>query len=204
MNKEKSNHLVHFAVTIISKDRPGIVADTSEVLFRLGCNIEDSSCTMLGGDFALILIISHEAPFSKSRLSDEFKALQERTGLVVNLRTLHEDELAPVKDEGELCLISVYGSDQPGIVYRVTKALAERKVNITDLNTRLIGTKEAPVYVLMLEAILPSGMTVEATSQMLEFLRTELNVEIGVRAITPVSLELIVSGRKHRCPYKKY
>jgi glycine cleavage system transcriptional repressor len=187
MHKERNN-LAHFAVTIISKDRPGIVADTSEVLFRLGCNIEDSSCTMLGGDFALILIISHEAPFSKSRLSDEFKALQERTGLVVNLRTLHEDELAPVKDEGELCLISVYGSDQPGIVYRVTRALADSKVNITDLNTRLIGTKEAPVYVLMLEAILPPGMTVDSTSQMLEFLRTELNVEIGVRAITPVSL----------------
>lgn len=188
MPKEKIHHLVHFAVTIISKDRPGIVADTSEVLYRLGCNIEDSSCTMLGGDFALILIISHEAPFSKARLSEEFKALHERTGLVVNLRTLHEDELASVKDEGELCLISVYGSDQPGIVYRVTKALAENRVNITDLNTRLIGTKEAPVYVLMLEAILPAGMTVDATSQMLEPLRKDLSVEIGVRAITPVSL----------------
>jgi len=92
------------------------------------------------------------------------------------------------KDTGELCLISVYGSDQPGIVYRVTKALAESRVNITDLNTRLIGTKEEPVYVLMLEAILPAGMTVDATSHMLESLRSDLNVEIGVRAITPVSL----------------
>ena len=164
MTAKKCKHLAHFAVTIISKDRPGIVADTTEVLYRLGCNIEDSSCTMLGGDFAMILIVSHEKPFSKSRLSDEFRVLQERTGLVVHLRTLHEDEIAPVKDEGELCLISVYGSDQPGIVYRVTKALAESKVNITDLNTRLIGTKEEPVYVLMLEAILPAGMTVECTS----------------------------------------
>ena len=116
---------------------------------------------MLGGDFAMILIVTHEKPFSKSRLSDEFRILQERTGLVVHLRTLHEDEISPVKDEGELCLISVYGSDQPGIVYRVTKALAESRVNITDLNTRLIGTKEEPVYVLMLEAILPAGMSVE-------------------------------------------
>jgi len=188
MSKEKINHLAHFAVTIVSKDRPGIVADISEVLFRLGCNIEDSSCTMLGGDFALILIISHEAPYTKSVLTDEFKSLQERTGLVVNLRELDENEIIPVKAEGELCLISVYGSDQPGIVYRVTKALAESRINITDLNTRLIGTKEAPVYVLMLEAILPAGMTIDSTSQMLEFLRTELNVEIGVRAITPVSL----------------
>jgi len=188
MNSERIKHFAHFAVTIISKDRPGIVAETTEVLYRLGCNIEDSSCTMLGGDFAMILIVTHEKPFSKALLSDEFRILQERTGLVVNLRTLHEDEISHVKSPGELCLISVYGSDQPGIVYLVTKSLAESKVNITDLNTRLIGTPEEPVYVMMLEAILPAGMSVAATSEMLEPLRTELNVEIGVRAITPVSL----------------
>ena len=187
MTRENSDGLAHFAVTIISKDRPGIVADTTEVLFRLGCNIADSSCTMLGGDFAMILIVSHEKPFTKARLADEFRALHERTGLVVHLRSLHEDELTMQSSDGELCLISVYGSDQPGIVYRVTRMLADKKVNITDLNTRLIGTKEEPVYVLMLEAILPPELTVESTSEMLEPLRRELSVEIGVRAITPVS-----------------
>src|SRR5512138_2764363 len=188
MSECRKGNLVHFAVTIISKDRPGIVADTTEVLYRLGCNIEDSSCTMLGGDFAMILIVSHEKPFTKARLADEFRLLQERTGLHIHVRTLHEDEIAPVEEEGELCLISVYGSDQPGIVYRVTRALADRQVNITDLNTRLIGAKDAPVYVLMLEAILPVGMSVDDTATLLESLKNELNVEIGVRAITPVSL----------------
>lgn len=188
MTRKSADPLAHFALTIISKDRPGIVADTTEVLYRLGCNIADSSCTMLGGDFAMILIVTHERPFAKSRLADEFRILQEKTGLVVHLRTLHEDELLPATDGGELCLISVYGSDQPGIVYRVTRALADCRINITDLNTRLIGTKEEPVYVLMLEAILPGGMSVDATSAMLEPLRRELQVEIGVRAITPVSL----------------
>ena len=178
----------HFAVTIISKDRPGIVADTTEVLYRLGCNIEDSSCTMLGGDFAMILIVTHDKPFPKTRLADEFRSLQERTGLTVQLRTLHEDEFRHPREEGELCLFSVYGSDKPGIVYRVTRTLADHKVNITDLNTRLIGTKEEPVYVLMLEAILPPGMTVAEISSLLEPHRQELQVEIGVRAITPVSL----------------
>jgi glycine cleavage system transcriptional repressor len=188
MSRSNPENLAHFAVTIISKDRPGIVADTTEVLFNLGCNIEDSSCTMLGGDFAMILIVTHDKPFTKARLSDEFRALQERTGLVVHLRTLHEDEIYRVRNEGELCLISVYGSDKPGIVYRVTRTLADHEVNITDLNTRLIGTKAEPVYVLMLEAILPQGLSVEETSEMLEPLRRELAVEIGVRAITPVSL----------------
>ncbi len=188
MSECRKENLAHFAVTIISKDRPGIVADVTEVLFRLGCNIEDSSCTMLGGDFAMILIVSHEKPFAKALLADEFKALHERTGLAAYVRTLAEDEICPVKEEGELCLISVYGSDRPGIVYRVTRALADRGVNITDLNTRLIGTKEEPVYVLMLEAALPEGVTVEDAAGLLEKLKKELNVEIGVRAITPVAL----------------
>src|SRR5512137_2126795 len=159
--KNIPENMAHFAVTIISKDRPGIVADTTEVLFRLGCNIEDSSCTMLGSDFAMILIVTHEKPFTKARLAEEFRLLQEKTGLMVHLRTLHEEEVRPVPPEGELCLISVYGSDQPGIVYRVTRALADRKVNIADLNTKLIGTVEEPVYVMMLEATLPDELSVE-------------------------------------------
>jgi len=188
MSQCRNDNLVHFAVTVLSKDRPGIVADITEVLFRLGCNIEDSSCTMLGGDFAIILIVSHLRPFTKARLVDEFKTLHEQTGLTTHVRSLSEDEICPVKEEGELCLVSVYGSDQPGIVYRVTRALADRRVNITDLNTRLIGTKEEPVYVLMLEAILPAGMTVDDAALLLENLKKELKVEIGVRAITPVAL----------------
>ena len=188
MSDCRKENLVHFAVTVISKDRPGIVADITEVLYRLGCNLEDSSCTMLGGDFAIILIVSHARPYTKTSLLDEFRHLHERTGLTVHVRSLTEEEICPAGEEGELCLVSVYGSDQPGIVYRVTRALADRRVNITDLNSRLIGTAEEPVYVMMLEAILPNGMSVEDVTLLLEDLKKELAVEIGVRAITPVAL----------------
>jgi len=40
----------------------------------------------------------------------------------------------------------------------------------------------------MLEAILPVGMTVEDAAALLDNLKKELNVEIAIRAITPVSL----------------
>lgn len=179
---------VHIAVTIIGKDRPGIVAGTAEVLYRLGCNIEDSSCTMLGGEFAMILIVSHEKPFSKARLLEEFRTFAESMQLSVFARTLAKGEVRYQAPSGELCMVSVYGSDQPGIVYRVAKELAERSINISDLNTKLIGTPEEPVYVLMLEAALPEGMDVDDVGRLLEKLKKELNVEIGVRSITPVSL----------------
>ena len=188
MNAFSSEGLAHFAITVISKDRPGIVADTAEVLYRLGCNIEDSSCTMLGGDFAMILIVSHRKPFSRTLLVEEFRRLQEEKGLSAFVRKLGEDEVQYRQPEGELVLVSVYGSDRPGIVYRVTRELADRNINIADLNTKLVGTPEEPVYVLMLEATLPGGIGVDDVSSLLENLKKELNVEIGVRAITPVSL----------------
>lgn len=179
---------VHIAVTIIGRDRPGIVAGAAEVLFRLGCNIEDSSCTLLGGQFAMILIVSHPRPFSKARLLEDFRAFGESMQLSVFAKTLTGDESRYHAPSGELCMVSVYGSDRPGIVYRVAKELADRNINISDLNTRLIGSPEEPVYVLMLEATLPEGMGVDDVGGLLEKLKEELNVEIGVRSITPVSL----------------
>lgn len=188
MNACRKPGLAHFALTIIGKDRPGIVADTAEVLFKLGCNVEDSSCTMLGGEFATILIISHEKPFSKKQLEAEFAAKNAGTGLSAFIRTLKDDEVCYQEPTGELCLVSVYGSDKPGIVYRITRELADRGVNITDLNTKLIGSPAEPVYVLMLEAVLPQDLSVEQASHLLENLKKELSVEISVRLITPVSL----------------
>jgi glycine cleavage system transcriptional repressor len=187
MSECRKENLAHFAVTVIGKDRPGIVADATEILYRLGCNVEDSSCTMLGGDFAMILIVSHEKPFVKTRLVDEFKSFHDM-GLSSYIRPLHDDEVCYRPPQGELCLVSVYGSDRPGIVYRVTSALSQRGINITDLNTRLIGSREEPVYVMMMEAALPRGVTIEETEALLEKLKKELKVEISVRTITPVSL----------------
>lgn len=178
---------LNFAVSVVGKDRPGIVAAITEGLFRLGCNIADSSCTMLGGEFAMILIVSLKSPFSKTRLIDELKPVCDRMGMSLGVRRLNPDEVARQDNKDEICMISVYGADQPGIVYRVTRELAARNVNITDLNTKLIGTAEEPVYVLMLEVALPEGQTAEGVEQTLAALKKELNVEIGVRVITPVA-----------------
>lgn len=180
--------ILHYAVSVVGKDRPGIVAGIAEVLFLLGCNIADSSCTMLAGEFAMILIVSHHRPFGKTRLSEELKPACDELGMSLSVRALHADEVIRKEEAGEICLISVYGADQPGIVYRVTRELALRRINIMDLTTKLIGTEMEPVYVMMLEAAVPDGQTQEDMERLLEDLKKELNVEIGVRMVTPVTL----------------
>lgn len=177
----------HFALTIIGRDHPGIVAKVTEVLYHLGCNIADSSCTILGGQFAMILIISHPDLQEQAEFDNAFAAL-EKDGLSVFLRKLQPGgETAPQLD-GELCMISVYGSDKPGIVYPVVKELGDRQINITDLNTKLVGSKQNPVYVMMIEAVLPVGLEVEELSTVLNRLKQDLQIDISVRSITPVEL----------------
>ena len=177
----------HFALTIVGRDRPGIVSQVTEILFNQGCNLADSSCSILGGQFAMILILGHPGFTSRESFGDAFKPLEE-ADLTVALRVLKPGgELRP-HIEGELCMISVYGSDKPGIVYRVAQVLGDKQVNITDLNTKLVGTDQRPVYVLVLEATLPEGVEEDQVNAWLAPVREELQVDISVRTIPTVEL----------------
>jgi len=177
----------HFALTVVGRDRPGIVSEVTEILFQLGCNIADSSCSILGGQFAMILILSHPEFSSKEDFGEAFAPLEENN-LSVLIRTLKPGGEKRLDLYGEICMISVYGADKPGIVFRVAKILGDHQINITDLNTKLIGSDDRPVYVMMIEAVLPEDKTVEEIEQWMENVKKELEVDISVRSITPVEL----------------
>ncbi len=180
--------LTHYAVSVVGADRPGIVAGVTGALYRLGCNIADSSCAMLAGEFAMIMIVSHRKPFNKALLMEELKPACENLNLTLSVRHLTYREEKRQDDAGEICQITVYGADQPGIVYKVTENLAVRQINIMDLQTRLAGTEDNPVYVMQLEVVLPDGISSDDVVNLLKGLKDELKVEIGVRIVTPVEL----------------
>lgn len=177
----------HFALTIVGRDRAGIVSQVTEILFNLGCNIADSSCSILGGQFTMILILGHPKFTGRESFGEAFKPLED-ADLSVSLRVLKPGgEIRPTID-GDICMISVYGSDKPGIVYRVAQVLGEKQVNITDLNTKLVGTEERPVYVMVIEAVLPEGAEEEDLNSWLAPIRDDLQVDITVRTIPTVEL----------------
>ena len=177
----------YFALTIVGRDRPGIVSQVTEILFKQGCNLADSSCSILGGQFAMILILGHPEFTDRESFGDAFKPLED-ADLTVALRVLKPGGEVRTHIEGDLCMISVYGADKPGIVYQVAKVLGEKRVNITDLNTKLVGTEDRPLYVMVIEAALPEGVEEEDVDNWLSPIRDELQVDITVRTIPTVEL----------------
>ena len=56
-NRARTNHSSGI-LSAIGKDRPGIVADVSEVIYECGGNIEDSNMGLLRTHFALLILFS--------------------------------------------------------------------------------------------------------------------------------------------------
>ena len=133
------------AVTAIGADRPGIVATVAEVLHGRGGNLEDSAMTLLGGHFAIVLLVTtDDAP------EELHAALGEATaelGLTVSVTRADAGGEHAVATH----LLSVYGTDRPGIVAGVTRALADIDANIIDLETQVIGEGDDPVYAMLIE-----------------------------------------------------
>jgi glycine cleavage system transcriptional repressor len=144
--------MLHFAVSAIGRDRPGIVSAVSEALLAHRANIEDSQMAILRGHFAMMLIVSAETGIDATTLEHDLQATASRLGLdAMSVSEIRETDTSvePVPSH----MVSVYGADHPGIVHAVSSTLAGLGVTITDLETRLAG--DGAVYAMQLEVALP-------------------------------------------------
>jgi glycine cleavage system transcriptional repressor len=171
-----------YLLTAAGRDRPGLVAAVSKILFEEGCNLEDSAMTRLQGEFAILLIFS--GPATTATLEKKVKALGKKLGLAVHLKPLSRRETQSASGSAERVLVSVYGADRPGIVHRVTQFLAQSKVNLSDLSTHRTEGKGTSGYILYLEGEIPTGATPQGLEQGLRKSLSEMGVTVSVKPVS--------------------
>lgn len=170
----------NLAFSIIGRDRPGIVAGISRALLRTGCNIEDSSMTLLRSEFAMILIVSVPSGVKVDTVVTQLEAAARALGLSCFVRPLKTAEHSMEKQSGSPWVLSVYGADKPGIVHAVSALLARRGINITNVQTKVTGSAGRPAYCMFLEIFIPVRMAVPALKKALAGAATRLNVTINL------------------------
>jgi glycine cleavage system transcriptional repressor len=177
-----------FAISAIGRDRPGIVAAVTEVLLNHGVNIEDSQMTILRGHFTMMLVVSASEGAAAGPLRSELEQAAASLGLeAISINPVPDADLDVEPDASHI--VTVYGVDHPGIVHAVTSAMAQREVDITDLNTRLIGEDEdKPLYALMMEVALPSDVVAGELEQDLQAVSEEQGVEVSLRELEQETL----------------
>ena len=153
-------------LTAIGRDKPGIVARIAKVLLDHGLNIEDSMMRILGGRFTMMLLLRGNA--SEEALYKDLLAAGRELGL--DYIYVHPIADADVVTPRPTHMASLYGADRPGQVAAVADRLANLKVNITGLSTRL----EGKASVQELELTVPEGIDIRTEL-------TEVAHERGIR-----------------------
>ena len=115
----------------LGADQPGLVDKISRYILDLDLNIEDSRMSVLGGEFAIMLLVSGEEKTlqqlaaSTPELEKKFTALTFTTKLT---KPRHQASCLTYK-------VNVHALDHQGIVHNLARFFSERNINIEDLNT---------------------------------------------------------------------
>ncbi len=164
-------------LTLIGRDRPGLVEALSTEVAQHGGNWEESRMAQLAGKFAGILRIAIDA----DRAAGLARALAslEREGL----RVLVEGaEALADSSKGRPAHLVLVGNDREGIVRDLSRALAGRSVNVEELET---SCEAAPmgggsIFRASASLLIPSELSVDALRGALESLADDLMIEISL------------------------
>jgi len=169
--------MADLVLTLIGPDRPGIVEALAEPIAAHGGNWLESRMAHLAGQFAGLLRV--EVPDDRAAgLRAALERLTER-----GLRVVVATGPLPSAPAGQRpMLLDLTGLDRPGIVREIARALAERGVNIEELQTdrttaamsgELLFRSRARIH-------LPPGADASELRRRLERLAADLVVRIDL------------------------
>ena len=150
-------------ISAIGGDKPGIINGLSQAATGCGCNILETRMTVLGGEFALIMMISGQ---EEHILDAEQKLpnIAESFGLTTILKRTQPRQSA---DAGSPYQVSVISLDHPGIVREIASFFSERDINIEEMETGTYAAAHtgSPMFSLQLSVNIPASVAIAALKE---------------------------------------
>lgn len=162
-------------LTAVGADRTGLVELLAQKIAAAGGNWEESRLARLGGQFAGIVLVTVDATRS-DQLVVSLRDL-EAIGLQVTARPVATRSEAT---GGTHIRLTVTGGDRPGIVRDVSRILAERGVNVEELESSMGSAPMSGEAMFVARAVVrvPAALDLAALRTALEALGSELMVDL--------------------------
>ncbi|MDH5300192.1 MAG: glycine cleavage system protein R [Gammaproteobacteria bacterium] len=155
-------------VTALGRDRPGIVKSLTKALTRHQANISESRMTVLGGEFAVMMLVA-ASDAAIASLEQERPALESELGLNIHMkRTLPR----PLASGVVPYVVTVVAMDHPGIVHDVTDFFAAKGLNIESLETTNYAAAHTGTLMFSLSMVVAVPSAIKASqlrSQFVDF-----------------------------------
>ncbi len=171
-----------FIISAVGPNITGIVARVSKEIHACGCNFEDSSMTVLGDHFSLMIMVTGEGDNSLTEITASCERLREKGDLSIALFAIGLPDDFPTQPSKPNYELRVKGVDRMGIVYRTSQLLAARNINIVDMHTSLDTSAgdNQPVFTMKTRIAVPEDVSREILRQDLESIAEDLNDVISL------------------------
>jgi glycine cleavage system regulatory protein len=169
-------------LTLIGRDRPGLVRALSERIAAVEGNWLESRMAHLAGQFAGILLV--EVPAGEvDRLVADLRGL-DAEGLHVTLAKGSGEAALP---RHRTLMLDLVGQDRPGIVREIASALESQRVSIDELTTKVESGSFSGERLFHATARLrvPDPLDAASLRDLLEPLANELMVDITLAPPAP-------------------
>jgi glycine cleavage system regulatory protein len=163
-------------LTVLAPDRTGLVELLAQRIAAAGGNWEESRMARLAGQFAGILLVTCEAARS-DELAAAMRTL-EPAGLQVTVRVV---PAAPAPAPGPTIQLALTGTDRAGIIRDVSRVLAERGVNVEELESEVTSAPMSgePLFTARARLRVPPALPLAELRASLEKLASELMVDLS-------------------------
>ena len=157
MNTNRSDCL---AITASGEDRVGLVEKLTDRITQAGCNIEHSRMGVLGGQFALMMLVTGSRA-ALSGLKEQLAALGAELALAVVHQWTHRREAAapfmPYR-------VEVVALDHPGIVHGLASFFSGQGINIEELDTDVYAAPHtgSPMFAVHMTVGVPAQTQISA------------------------------------------
>lgn len=147
-------------LTAVGPDRPGIVNALAARLHQAGANIEDTRMAKLGGEFAVLMLITGSENVLAALL-DQGKEFEAELGVRC---TLSKTQKQLPSGDGLAYRLEVSGFDRPGIVQSVSTVLSRLGINVASLSSRVVHAPltGTPMFLLDLDLEVPRKVSLPA------------------------------------------
>ncbi len=146
----------YLVITANGEDQVGLVEKFTNRILDAGANIEASRMAVLGGQFAILMLIS--GPWNAlSKLEDLMPSIGEQLNLAIICNRTRERELAKPMVPYHVEVVSM---DHPGIVNKLSSFFAKRGINIEELNTSTYPAAHTgtPMFSVQMTVGIPADM----------------------------------------------
>ncbi len=164
-----------YIVTFIGDDRPGLVEELSRAIESNQGNWLESRLSQLGGKFAGLVLVALPNE-NAAALEVDLKALS-ASGLSV--RVTPATPITATRGARSITL-TVIGPDRLGIVREISRALAQRKVNVVEMDSEVSSAPMSAelMFTASIEAEIPEHIDLDDMEESLEEIANIMTLEI--------------------------